>query len=118
MHTDDFNFDIPNILEMAPIYSIGGLDSDFGKPEDSDSVMQPESNLDDQSKRSAAEEEEDMFRAVSKTSKNVGGLVTSANAIDIEQAKGYGRVQKTPAVGFAESAAGRSGEHMELLFPK
>jgi len=121
MHADDFNFDIPNILEMAPIYSIGGLDTDtdLGKPEDSDSVMQPESNLDDQSKRSAVEEEEDMYRAVSKTSKNVGGLVTSANAIDIEQAKGYGRVQKNPAVvGFAESAVGRSGEHMELLFPK
>jgi len=128
MHTDDFNFDIPDILEMAPIYAIS-LDSDQGKYEnltqsndfhvnnDYDSAVHAENSSDDLSKRCAAEEEE-VYKSVSKTSRNVEGLVTAATVSDREQAKGYGRVKKAPAVAFAESTAGRVGEHMELVFPK
>ena len=141
LRMDDFNFDMPNILEMTPIYSVGmdrwegshmeGLDppaaafrnnsdrnsSNRGEPVEMQEAGEHPEDDDERKAQDPEPNEEAEYQSVARTSRNVDGLVSAAHKMDVEQQRGYGRVKKASSLAFTEGLE-HAGEHMELLFPK
>ena len=63
----------------------------------------------------SASAEEKEYQVIAQTGKNIGGLVGAANEIDLDVARGAGRVKKNE--GFSQTASHRNTENMEFLFP-